>query len=443
MLSKVNIIISLLMLILVSVANPASYWTFKKEFDVPYHSTGSPNYIAVDGSGTLYYTTLWTYQTGSSDSGITCVVKVSNPLNDATRSFYAFDSATFDVLRGYLGVAMDSEQRIYISAENGMNKQPRFIKRFLPGATGIDSTFFGSGIRDTGFRVVGLTVETWTTDVDGKGIRMFISDLDNAKVKAIHLSDGSWCGTSPWSNMFTGSYPRDIDIDNDTHKLYVMKNGNVIQFTPDTSQNLDGYTQSTLVNNGNDTGYMYYGSQGICFDKYHNQIIYSTSFVDSTLRVVDTLGVQQQVIYGNAAVDSSSTRFTCLSDAALARIDGMDYLFIANYYRIRIAIYKWGPVMEWSDSLQNLPPAATIQFTARGGSGTYIWSCSNYAVGTVDSTGLFTALNLGSCTVTVTDPLSGSDISDIITVYTTHAPLATEEVVLALPRFAVIGELFE
>jgi hypothetical protein len=427
-----KILYSILFIVFISVtvASGASYWTFKKDFTIPL--PGDLAYITADSSGNLYYTTF-------EDNGTAYANRVSNPLDDATRAFASFAQDTFPSGRGFLGIALDSVEKIYISCDDGSGSTS-YIKRFLAGGSAIDTTFLGVGVSTPGYRTVGIAIETWTSDNDGLGPRMFTADLANAKVKARHMT-GEFCGTTPWANMYTGAYPRDVDIDNATHNLYVMKNGNVLRFTPDSTQNLDGYVLSTLVDNGNESASQFRAAQGICFDKYHNQIIYALN-PDSTLRVIDTAGAQQQILYGHLTADSGAIKIGLLTDGAVARINGVDYLYVAdNNYRI--AIYKWGPIIEWSGSLLGLHADDTIQFTARGGSGTYTWSCSNYAVGTVTNNGLFTAIAPGSCTVTVTDPSSGSDTSDTITVTATDAPLVTDRVESVIPRSLPLGELFE
>jgi hypothetical protein len=74
-----------------------------------------------------------------------------------------------------------------------------------------------------------------------------------------------------------------------------------------------------------------------------------------------------------------------------------------------------------------LNPGDTVQFTASGGTGPYTWTCSNYAVGTVNSTGLFTAgPGLGTCHVTAHDSGALTGDSGTISVIATSAPIYIE-----------------
>ncbi len=58
----------------------------------------------------------------------------------------------------------------------------------------------------------------------------------------------------------------------------------------------------------------------------------------------------------------------------------------------------------------------TVQFTATGGVAPYAWDTSDHGVGTIDAAGLFTAVQYGTCTVSVTDSQNEGGFSGTITV---------------------------
>ncbi|MFB3897045.1 MAG: hypothetical protein ACE14V_12155 [bacterium] len=73
-----------------------------------------------------------------------------------------------------------------------------------------------------------------------------------------------------------------------------------------------------------------------------------------------------------------------------------------------------------------LVPTQTLTFNASGGTSPYIWYSNNPTIGSIDSTsGLFTALSNGTCSITVTDAVGGFGWAYII-IHGTSAPLVTE-----------------
>ena len=75
-----------------------------------------------------------------------------------------------------------------------------------------------------------------------------------------------------------------------------------------------------------------------------------------------------------------------------------------------------------------LKSGQTLQFTANGGSPPYTWTVANGNLGAVSSTGLFTALNNGSTTVTVQDAAGNSVTSGSIPVYDADLSIASVSV---------------
>lgn len=106
-------------------------------------------------------------------------------------------------------------------------------------------------------------------------------------------------------------------------------------------------------------------------------------------------------------------------------------------------------VVRSDETIDINPPAAiltigeTIYFSGVGGIEPYTYVSSDTSVGTIDSTsGLFTAVGLGTCNVTATDYYGYSGTA-IVNVVATEAPLATEEKKIIIQRWQFLEELFE
>ncbi len=74
----------------------------------------------------------------------------------------------------------------------------------------------------------------------------------------------------------------------------------------------------------------------------------------------------------------------------------------------------------------NLTVGLTQQFNQSGGNGTIVWNSSNTAAGTIDASGLFTALAPGVTQITATDADGIISLPIAVTVVATNAPLAME-----------------
>lgn len=59
----------------------------------------------------------------------------------------------------------------------------------------------------------------------------------------------------------------------------------------------------------------------------------------------------------------------------------------------------------------------SLQFSVRGGVGPYAWDTSDHGIGTISNSGLFSAVSVGTCTVSVTDSTFETIESDLITVH--------------------------
>ncbi|MFB3895239.1 MAG: Ig-like domain-containing protein [bacterium] len=89
------------------------------------------------------------------------------------------------------------------------------------------------------------------------------------------------------------------------------------------------------------------------------------------------------------------------------------------------------------------PVGKTEYFTQSGGKLPIVWNSSAPSVGSIDSTGLFTALSNGTTTITVTDADGINSLPVVISVVPTSAPLSSEPKQNQIIRKAVIRfELF-
>jgi hypothetical protein len=100
-----------------------------------------------------------------------------------------------------------------------------------------------------------------------------------------------------------------------------------------------------------------------------------------------------------------------------------------------------------SPSSMTLVPSQTQLFTASSGTPPYLWSSNDTTIGTIDTidstSGLFTALSAGTCSITVTDIAGNFGWEYIVIVISgTNAPLAPEQNT-AVERREIIGEMFK
>ncbi|MDI6783943.1 MAG: sugar-binding protein [bacterium] len=87
---------------------------------------------------------------------------------------------------------------------------------------------------------------------------------------------------------------------------------------------------------------------------------------------------------------------------------------------------------------------ATKLFTASGGTPPYTWTSSDTTVGTIDSAGVFTAVNYGTTNISATDSKGFVGIhSGTVNIVATNAPLAVQPKDAIIHRTIKFGELFE
>ena len=75
------------------------------------------------------------------------------------------------------------------------------------------------------------------------------------------------------------------------------------------------------------------------------------------------------------------------------------------------------PLLNINPNTSTLYDKQTVQFTVTNGTPPYQWSVSNPTLASVSSIGLFTALNGGTVTVSVTDNLNSYAVSGNINIY--------------------------
>jgi hypothetical protein len=91
-----------------------------------------------------------------------------------------------------------------------------------------------------------------------------------------------------------------------------------------------------------------------------------------------------------------------------------------------------------------VPVGVTENINQFGGKSPIVWNSSAPSVGSIDSTGLFTALSIGTTTITATDADGITSLSIAISVIPTSAPIVSEPENSNIIRKTIIGmELFE
>jgi hypothetical protein len=101
------------------------------------------------------------------------------------------------------------------------------------------------------------------------------------------------------------------------------------------------------------------------------------------------------------------------------------------------------PVVVVTPSPLNISLGNTQIFGANGGTAPYTWMSSDTAVGSIDAnSGLFTALSIGSTTITATDD-DGFTATAIANVVSTRAPIMVEPQSVIIQRSIQFGELYE
>jgi hypothetical protein len=86
----------------------------------------------------------------------------------------------------------------------------------------------------------------------------------------------------------------------------------------------------------------------------------------------------------------------------------------------------------------------TAQFTASGGTPPYTWASSDTTVGTINTSGLFTASGYGSTNITATDAKGFIGIIPAtVSIIATNAPLAIQPKDMVIYQTMKFGELFD
>ncbi|MDI6782925.1 MAG: FlgD immunoglobulin-like domain containing protein [bacterium] len=180
-------------------------------------------------------------------------------------------------------------------------------------------------------------------------------------------------------------------------KLIMLSNVTVTSVTP-------GATYSTYnIQDGSGSALVYYDSNSTVSD-----VLLPLPSIGTTVNVIGV--VSQQAPWVNPAV-----------------------AVVKPWYRVQVTVNPASVV---------LAPSGFQTFNASGGTAPYTWTSSDTTVGSIDSTsGLFTAIAEGNCTVTATDT-NGYRGYAAVRVETTAAPLAVDQTG-SIYRREVFGELFE
>jgi hypothetical protein len=101
------------------------------------------------------------------------------------------------------------------------------------------------------------------------------------------------------------------------------------------------------------------------------------------------------------------------------------------------------PVIEVTPSSANISLGDTKIFGANGGTAPYTWTSSDTSIGSIDAvSGLFTALSLGTTTITATDDDGFTGTASAV-IIATKAPIFSEPQSVIIHRMMPFGELYK
>jgi len=122
---------------------------------------------------------------------------------------------------------------------------------------------------------------------------------------------------------------------------------------------------------------------------------YTWESSDTNIGTIDNNGLFSAVSHGTCTVTA---------------VDANSYAGVSG------TITVIAPTITITPNTASLTIVDTQQFNASGGTGPYTWTSSNTAIGTINSSGIFSAVGIGTCTVTATDANGYAGVSGTITV---------------------------
>lgn len=124
-----RIVFMSMVLIIICLTSAQATWYYRGSF-IGYDATTErkPHAITADTAGNIYYTTYYMPQFYPAETMLRCY-KVVNPISPS-RTFFAFDSASWQGGRGFHGVAVDLAGNIYLAGENNGGASPHRIRKY-------------------------------------------------------------------------------------------------------------------------------------------------------------------------------------------------------------------------------------------------------------------------------------------------------------------------
>jgi len=437
--------ISIVMLI-IGLTSAQATWYYRDSF-LCYDATTErkPHAITADTAGNIYYTTYYMPAFYPAETMLRCY-KVVNPLSPS-RTFFAFDSASWQAGRGFHGVAVDTAGNIYLAGENNGGASPHRIRKY-------DKNFNLLYEVNPSYRAHGI-------GVDNTG-HIFVSNLANSPgaFHTYNTSDLTEIGTSPASNS---AFMRQLVVDAVRNIVYTARNG---WATWGCSWNYQSIDQWTGGNGGNPSGYsmtstIYFKQYGddtnpamneeaLGFDAIHNQIVFPRT-AENVVMVIDTVGNILQMLGVVGESGSDSDHFDVPDGCAVASINGNPYLFICDSMNYRIKYYWTIPPLSLLPTTPNinLHLVDSTEFVVSGGQPPYTWSITTssgnpgYLTAYTGATVMFVSVNTGSCYLTASDNAGQTLNSGTISVIATDAPLAIQPAEVLIYRSVKFGELFD
>lgn len=202
-------------------------WTFETFIRVPYANT---LFMARDAQDNVYATTF----NSSRQPAEVVAFKVSDALG-ASPKVTVFDRFLAPPIRGYAGIAVDEQNNIYLSADQG-DGAPSFIKKYTPSLE-LDQTFGANGIlASTRVRLLGLAATR----------NYLICAVGWARFLVID-SKGNFLGMTPQLPPEQQALIRDIDFIPGTQEVVGVDRDSVYVFTGGSLNNLQGYQLRALA----------------------------------------------------------------------------------------------------------------------------------------------------------------------------------------------------